>query len=354
MRGLVSGQSARRPVAGSSTIPAPLILGLEESRALAAAVAECSGVAQSPVEERDFEAGEFKLRPLESMRDRTVFIVQSLCGSGGRTPSERLVRLLFLALGLRDVGAARVIAVIPYLAFARKDRRTQPRDPVSSRYVAELIEAARIDRVIALDVHNPAAFDNSFRIGADHLSARPFFVEHFVRVLAPGAPVVVVSPDVGGIKRAQLLREQLASRLTRDVELAFVEKRRARGHVSGGMVCGDVAGRTVVVVDDLCASGGTLIRAATALRAGGARGVHVAFTHAPCGAGVAALGEAADIDSVVLTDSIPLPESLMAPQRTKFAVLPIAPLLGETVARMVTHQPVSELLVRFPPDEEPY
>ena len=334
--------------------PAPLIFGLGATGALASAIAERSGVALSPVEERDFEAGEFKLRPLVSVRDRTVFIVQSLCGSSGRSPSERLVRLLFLALGLRDVGATRVIAVIPYLAFARKDRRTQPRDPVSSRYVAQLIEAARIDRVIALDVHNPAAFDNSFRIGTDHLSARPLFVEHFVRTLQPGEPVAIASPDVGGIKRAQLLREQLASRLARDVELVFVEKRRARGVVSGGTVCGDAAGRTVVVVDDLCASGGTLIRAAAALRAAGARTVHAAFTHAPCDAGIAALGEAGDIDSVVLTDSIALPESLPPERRARFTVLSIAPLLGEAIARMLTHRPVSELLERFPPDEDPY
>jgi ribose-phosphate pyrophosphokinase len=334
--------------------PAPLIMGLGEAAALASAISERSGVALAPVEERNFEAGEFKLRPLISVRDRTVFIVQSLCGSSGRSPSERLVRLLFLSLGLRDAGAARVVAVIPYLAFARKDRRTQPRDPVSSRYVAQLVEAARIDRVVALDVHNPAAFDNSFRIGTDHLSARPLFVEHFARTLPPGEPVAVASPDVGGIKRAQLLREQLAARLARDVELVFVEKRRARGIVSGGTVCGDPADRTVIVVDDLCASGGTLIRAAAALRAAGARAVHVAFTHAPCDAGIAALCAAEDIDSVVLTDSIALPGSLPPERRARLTLLPIAPLLGAAIDRMLTHRPVSELLERFPPDEDPY
>jgi ribose-phosphate pyrophosphokinase len=334
--------------------PAPLIFALGETSALARAIAEYSGVALSPVEERDFEAGEFKLRPLTSVRDRTVFVVQSLCGSSGRSPGEHLVRLLFLSLGLRDVGVARVIAVIPYLAFARKDRRTQPRDPVNSRYVAQLIEAARIDRVVALDVHNPAAFDNSFRIGADHLSARPLFVEHFVRTLRSGGPVAVASPDVGGIKRAQLLREQLASRLARDVDLVFVEKRRARGVVSGGAVCGDASGRTVIVVDDLCASGGTLIRAAAALREAGAQCVHAAFTHAPCDAGILALGAAADIQSVVLTDSIALPASLPPEHRAKFTVLPIAPLIGTAIARMLTHRPVSDLLERFPPDEDPW
>src|SRR5512134_2881188 len=108
--------------------PAPLLFGLSETGALAGAIAERSGVALSPVGERDFEAGEFKLRPLVSVPDRTTFIAQALCGSIGRSPCDRLVRLVFLSLGLRDAGAARVVADIRNRAFARKDRRTQPRD----------------------------------------------------------------------------------------------------------------------------------------------------------------------------------------------------------------------------------
>ena len=329
----------------------PLLFALSESGELGREICRTSGCKFAALEEREFEGGEFKLRPLVPVRDETVYVVQSLGGAAGRSASERLVRLLFLALGLRDAGAARVVAVIPYLAFARKERRTQPRDPVNSRYVAQLIEAARVDRVIALDVHDPAAFDNAFRVGADLLTARPLLVEHFARTLRADEKLAVASPDVGGIKRAQLLRERLAARLGRDIEMVFVEKRRARGIVSGGLVCGDTAGRTVVVIDDLCSTGGTLVRAANALREAGARSIHAAFTHAPLAEGLTVLAGAAAIDSVVLTDSVLAPGSLPAQPRGKFIVLPAAPLLGEALRRLAEHRSLSDLFEKFAPPE---
>jgi ribose-phosphate pyrophosphokinase len=212
---------------------AALIFALDESRSLASAIAAQAGLAVAPLEERAFEAGEFKLRPLVPVRERTVFVVQSLAGTAGASVSYRLLRLLFLLFVLRDAGAARMVAVVPYLAFARKERRTQPRDPVSSRYVAELLETTGLDRLVALDVHNPAAFDNAYRIPTDHLSAIPYFADHFARQHVGGS-LTVASPDIGGIKRAQIFSERLAGRVSRDVDFAFVEKRRARGVVSTG------------------------------------------------------------------------------------------------------------------------
>src|SRR5207245_3688802 len=139
-----------------------------------------------------------------------------------------------------------IIALVPYLAFARKDRRTKPRDPVYTRYVAQLLEAATTDRFVALDVHNAAALDNAFRIPVDHLSALPMMAAHCSQHIAAGE-VAVASPDIGGIKRAQLFRELLERRLGRNVELVFIEKRRSDGVVSGGAVVGHTAGRTVIV-----------------------------------------------------------------------------------------------------------
>ncbi|HET9473273.1 MAG TPA: ribose-phosphate diphosphokinase [Steroidobacteraceae bacterium] len=334
----------------TSSAPAPLLFALPESEELARTISRLSGVALAPLEERRFEAGEFKLRPLTSVRDREIFVVQSLANSPQAPVSERLVRLLFLLYGLRDAGAARITLLIPYLAFARKDRRTQPRDPVSSRYIAQLLEAPGIDRLIALDAHNPAAFDNAFRSGTDHLSAIPLFVDHFARHLADVTALAVASPDVGGVKRAQLFREQLERRLARAVELVFIEKRRVADVVSGGLVVGDCSARTTIILDDLCASGGTLIRASAALRAAGAREVHAAFTHAPLPEGLSALAACGDLAQVVLTDSVGTPlAQLPAAVAHRLTVLGIAPLFGAVISRLVAHRPLAPLLERFPP-----
>jgi ribose-phosphate pyrophosphokinase len=330
---------------------APGLIALRESAGLGAAVARAARVPLIALEERRFEGGEFKLRPLESVRGRSVFVLEPLASTPEAPVCERLVRLLFLLQALRDGGAATAAAVLPYLAFARKDRRTQPRDPVNSRYIAQLLEASGATEVLALDVHNQAAFDNGFRIPAFHLTALPMMVDHFAHRLASAA-LTVVSPDVGGIKRAQLFREQLAARMGLDVELAFVEKRRARDVVTSGVLAGEVAGRTVVVLDDLCASGGTLIRAAQACRRAGAAAVHAAVTHAPLAPGLQALLAAEDLEQIVVTDSVgmELSAALTAPARSsKLVILPIAPLLGAAVERVVGGRPLSPLLERWPP-----
>jgi ribose-phosphate pyrophosphokinase len=329
----------------------PCFFALSESRALGAHVARAAGLALAPLEERHFEGGEFKLRPLESVRGRVTFIYQSLAGTDDAPVAARLVRLLFLLKGLRDAGAERCVALVPYLAFARKDRRTQLRDPVNTRYVAELLEAAGAQRVMALDVHNPAAFDNAFRIPTDHLTALPMFADHFAGRFA-GSNLVVASPDVGGIKRAQLFRELLEERLGREVELAFIEKRRASGVVSGGTLVGMNADHPIVIVlDDLCATGGTLIRAASICRNAGATAVHVAVTHAPLASGLAALFGAPSIAGIVTTDSVG--EQVHRDDRSSAAAgrlvtLTVAPLFGQAVQRMLAGQPLSPLLRRWP------
>ena len=328
----------------------PCLITLGESRSLAAAIAAEDALPVIPLEERRFEGGEFKLRPLESVRGRTVFVVESLAGTDQAPVCERLVRLLFLLQLLRDHGADSTVAVLPYLAFARKDRRSQPRDPVFSRYVAQLLEASGVAQVVALDVHNPAAFDNAFRIPTVHLTALPMMVDHFAGQ-RPGTGFAVVSPDVGGIKRAQIFRELLAARTGREVELAFVEKRRTKGVVATGVLAGEVVGRTVIVLDDLCATGGTLIRAAEACRQAGAPSVHAAVTHTPLPAGLAALLAAEAVAGIVVTDSvaidIPIERSSAAPDR--LVTLPVAPLIAETIRRILTREPVAPLLECWPP-----
>lgn len=330
-------------------IPDPRLFALSESRDFAQSVARSAGLALTPLEERRFEGGEFKLRPLESVRDRSVFVVESLAGEEKMPTAERLVRLLFLLSGLKDAGALHRVALVPYLAYARKERRTQLRDPVNTRYVAQLLEAAGLDRLIALDVHNPAALDNSFRIPVDHLSAMPMMADHFGGCLA-ALPLTVVSPDVGGVKRAQIFRELLQARLGREVEMAFIEKRRALDVVSSGVLVGDVSDRQVIVVDDLCASGGTLVRAAAICRRAGAAAVHAAVTHAPLLTGLDAVLAAPHLTSVVVTDSVgPGPGAPRSSgDAARLTVLPVGPLFGQALRRMLDGKPLAPLLERWP------
>ncbi len=325
------------------------VVALGESRQLAAAVAREAGLPLLGIEERSFAGGEFKLRPLESVRGRALYVLQSLVGTEEAPVAPRVLRLLFLLQGLRDAGAETTL-LAPYLAFARKDVRTQPRDPVSSRYIAELLETTGLRRMVGLDVHNPAAFDNAFRIPTDHLTARPMMADHFARRIDATARIAVVSPDVGGIKRAQLFRERLAARLGRDVDIAFIEKRRAHDVVRSGGLTGDVADRDAIVIDDLCATGGTLIRAAETCRQAGALRVRVAVTHAALPGGLAGPLASDAISELVVTDSAVPPGAAQGRGigAEKLTTLSIAPLFGRAVRRILDGKPLAGLLERWP------
>ncbi|WP_423822281.1 ribose-phosphate diphosphokinase [Salinisphaera sp. SPP-AMP-43] len=254
------------------------LFGLGASHDFATAIAQTLGIALSAHEEREFDGGEHKARPLVSVRGADVYIVHGLYGEPDQSCNDKLCRLLFFAATMADHGAARVTAVVPYLAYGRKDRRTQPRDPVTTRYIAQLFEAVGIDRIVTLEAHNLAAFENAFRCQTVHLDTRPLFAP-IAKALAADGPLVVASPDPGGIKRAQLFREYLETVTGSAVDAAFMDKRRARGVVSGQRLVGEVARRSVLILDDLIGSGTTMARAAAACHAAGANAVYALAAH---------------------------------------------------------------------------
>lgn len=313
-------------------MPGITLFGLGTSQPQAQAIAAALGIAPGRHEERDFEDGEHKARPLESVRGADAYVVHSLHADAGHSPNDKLCRLLFFLATLRDHGAARVTAVLPYLCYARKDRRTQPFDPITLRYVAQLFEAVGVDCVLVLDVHNPAAFENAFRCRVEVLEARPLLVARLAPRLR-GQEVTVLSPDAGGLKRADAFRQALAQALDRSVELGLMEKRRSAGVVSGEALFADVAGRDVVIVDDLVGTGTTLLRAAGAARAAGARRVFAAASH---GLFVGAAPEALAsplLDRILVTDSVPPFRLQGSAAAARVEVLAGAALFAQAIAR---------------------
>lgn len=323
--------------------PAMQLFALNDSRPLSEAIAAAIGCPLASHEEREFEGGEHKTRPLVEVCGRDVFVVQNLAGEPGNSANDKLVRLLFFIGALKDAGAARVTAVVPYLAYSRKDRRTKPRDPVSSRYIAALFEAMSTDRIVTLEVHNVSAFENAFRsCRPEHLPIARLLARHLQPALA-GRNVSIVSPDAGGNKRAELLRHELEIMLGRPVGKAIMDKHRSMGVVSGTQFAGDVAGRTAVIVDDLIASGGTIVRAAKASREAGATQVIAAAAHGMFPPDSPLFGPDGP-DRLVVTDSLPLPPGLTESARARLDVISIADLLGEAIVRLHRGEAVSELI----------
>lgn len=320
------------------------LFAMNASRALGERVAAAIGVPLAPHEEREFEDGEHKARPLASVRDSDAYVVHSLHGDARQSANDKLVRLLFFVGALRDAGAARVTAVAPYLCYARKDRRSKARDPVSTRYVAALFEAVGTDRIVTLDVHNLAAYENAFRIRTEHLVATPLFVEHF-RALAGADELTVVSPDIGGVKRAEAFREALEACIGRPVGRAFMEKSRSEGVVTGDTLVGDVRGRTVIILDDLISSGTTLNRAVAASSAQGAKRILAAASHGLFTAKASELFANPALEELIITDTVP-PCHLDARARAKLRVVSIAPLVGEAIRRMHVGESLVELTQR--------
>ena len=266
----------------------------------------------------------------ENIRGEDVFVVQSTSFPA----NDSLMELLVSIDALRRSSAKRITAVLPYFGYARQDRKTGPRTPISAKLVANLITTAGAHRVLTTDLH-AGQIQGFFDIPTDNLFALPVFVSDLRKRYA-NEKLVVVSPDVGGVVRAR----SLASRV--DADLAIIDKRRERAGVSEVMnIIGEVEGCRCILIDDIVDSAGTLCNAAVALKANGATSVSAYVTHGVLSGGAVARVEASPMDQLVITDSIQATEPVLAARN--ITPLSIAPLLGEAMKRIAEERSVSSL-----------
>ena len=310
------------------------ILSGNSNRPLAEAIGQYLDTPLTRAAIRRFSDMEVFVEILENVRGEDVFVVQSTSFPA----NDNLMELLVTIDALRRGSAQRITAVIPYFGYARQDRKTGPRTPISAKLVANLITTAGVDRVLTMDLH-AGQIQGFFDIPTDNLIAAPVFLKDMEATRAQnGDELVIVSPDVGGVVRARAI----ASRLGAD--LAIIDKRREKAGDSEVMnIIGEVSGRRCILVDDIVDSAGTLCNAADALMQKGALAVEAYTTHGVLSGGAVARVTASPLQSLVTTDSIEATESMVAAPNMR--QLPIAPLLAEAILRIAENRSVSSLFV---------
>ena len=300
------------------------------NRPLAEAIAEYLKVPLARAQVRRFADAEIFVEIGENVRGEDTFILQSTSSP----TNDNLMELLIIADALRRASARRITAVIPYFGYARQDRKSASRAPISAKLVANMITHAGVDRVLTLDLH-AGQIQGFFDIPTDNLFSAPVMVRD-VRERLNSSPKVVVSPDVGGVVRARALAKRI------DAPLAIVDKRRERPGESEVMnIIGDVAGFSCILVDDIVDSGGTLVNAADALLAQGATEVYAYITHGVLSGGAVSRVANSKLKELVITDSIKPTEAVKVAKNIR--VITIAPLMGEAIGRTATESSVSSL-----------
>ena len=296
--------------------------------ALAEEIARYIGVPLGQSSITRFSDGEIRLSISESVRGCDAYIIQPTCNP----VNETLMELLIMADALRRASARRITAVVPYYGYARQERKTKARDPISAKLVANLMVAAGTRRVMAMDLH-AGAIQGFFDIPLDHLLGLPILAEYYRSKRL--SDVVLVSPDLGGVTRTRDLAERLGA------EIAILEKRRPSPNVAKIMnLIGDVDGKTVIMTDDLIDTAGTITLGAEALMNRGAKEVYACCTHPVLSGPAIDRIQNSCLKEVVVTNTIPLPEEK---QIDKIKVLSVAPLLGEAIMRVHEDRSVSEL-----------
>ncbi len=295
---------------------------------LAEEIARYLGVSVGAAKVTRFCDGEIQVAIDESVRGADVFIIQPTC-----TPiNENIMELLILIDAVRRASARRITAVLPYYGYARQDRKTRARDPITARLIANVLTASGARRVLCMDLH-AGQIQGFFDIPVDHLPGVPILAEY---ILQSGLKdIVVVSPDLGGVTRARELAERV------NASIAIIDKRRPEPNVAevAGLI-GGIHGKTVVMIDDIIDTAGTICKGAVALKQWGAGEIYVCCTHAVLSGPAIQRLEEAPIKEVIITNTIPVPKEKMI---DKIKVLSVAPLLGEAIIRIHEDLSVSKL-----------
>jgi ribose-phosphate pyrophosphokinase len=306
------------------------ILACNSNRPLAEAIANCLDLPLTKASVRRFADMEVFVEILENVRGEDVFVIQSTSFPA----NDHLMELLVCLDALRRSSARRVTAVIPYYGYARQDRRSGSRTPISAKLIANMITAAGANRVLTLDLH-AGQIQGFFDIPTDNLYAAPVLVKDIVDHHAR-RDLMIVSPDVGGAYRARHIARRL------DADVAIIDKRRERAGVSEVMnIIGDVSGRRCILIDDIVDSAGTLCNAASALAEAGASAVFAYVTHGVLSGGAVARVVSSPIESLVLTDSIMATEAVR--EANNIRQVSIAPLMAEAICRISEERSVSSL-----------
>ncbi len=306
------------------------LISCNSNRPLAEAVAACLGLRLTQAAIRRFSDLEVFVEILENVRGEDVFVVQSTSFPA----NDNLMELLITLDALKRGSARRITAVLPYFGYARQDRKTAPRAPISAKLVANLITTAGADRVLTLDLH-AGQIQGFFDIPVDNLYGAPTFAKDIMGSYDNGE-TVIVSPDVGGVLRARSMAERL------NADLAIIDKRRPRAGVSEVMnIIGDVDGRRCILIDDIVDSAGTLCNAAQALKNAGAKDVSAYVTHGVLSGDAVGRVSASPMAKLVVTDSIQATEAVRL--AAKIDQLTIAPLLAEAIRRIAEESSVSSL-----------
>ncbi|MCK9603120.1 MAG: ribose-phosphate pyrophosphokinase [Candidatus Omnitrophica bacterium] len=278
-----------------------------------------------------FSEGEIRVKINENVRGKDVFIVQPTCPP----TNDNLMELLIIIDALRRSSAQRITAVIPYFGYARQDRKDQPRVPITAKLVANLLTTAGANRILTIDLH-AGQIQGFFDIPVDHLFAVGVCMDYFLKMKMDIQDLVVVSPDVGGIKMARAYAKRFGA------SLAIIDKRRESPEKTEAMhILGDVENKNAIIVDDLLATGGSLIEAVEALKKAKAKTIYAAITHGVLsGPAIERLDKCKDLKELVITDSIPLEDHK---KHSRIKVLSVADLLGEAIKRIHNEESVSSL-----------
>lgn len=308
-------------------------MGLFAGRAnprLAQDIAEYLGIGLGDIEVRSFSDKEVYVEINENVRGKDIFLIQSTCPPA----NESLMELLIMIDAFQRASARRITAVIPYYGYARQDRKDQPRVPITAKLVANLITVAGADRVLTIDLH-AGQIQGFFDIKVDHLFAAPIFVDYFKEKHFDD--LVVLSPDVGGVRRARAYARRL------NAPLAIVDKRRPMANEAQVLhIVGEVKEKHVLIVDDMIDTGGTMIAAMEVLKEKGAREIYASCTHPVLSGGTRDRIERSSLKELVVTDTIPLVENQKV---SKIRVLSVASLLGEAIRRIHENRSVSSLFI---------